>query len=1362
MSKKSNNKQLNNRLDTLFSELDLEQDVELNDLIVESPNSGWIWRTDSNGVYTTCSDEVLSILGFNADEFIGQSVIDFAVEPESRSAIESAFNAKKFPVEVNTQYTTKTGQSVEIALHIFLDQSNNENGDGWRGFANVLAPTKSESTPPAKQPVASKETDELFMPDNQPVVETIFEAEKLPPPTGSLEAEEAEIEIQEEYSAPETPQVSADLVPEFTVEQPSVQELLKIIDSDPDREWTKDDMLIVEQVSSQLSLALENAQLFKQTQSALGETDTLYQASAELNAAQNYGHVLSVLRNYTLLGKNSIAVNFNLFNHPWIESEAPDWFEALYRLTEIPPESFHFRYTFADYPSFFQILRKDEPTQIINIKADPRIDEKLRTHYTDQINARSLIYLPVVLGGEWLGFIEGLFKEPSVFNDAEIRRLNTVTIQAAEKAIGIQLSTRVETRRRNADNLTQIARQMTEIVSEVELRKLMVDEIYEQMQPDQVIFYEWIPKEEAFLTYLQKYTSPDKTNANSLANTLVSPDDDRDLWEVFNIGRAQYLVDDWTESGAHERYILPWYAGDQISGIIDISHIAHGSFISDLDRDYVEGIILQAASAIERARLFDQTRAALALTDEQARRLGILNQMSAELSQIESLDELFSIAVRRTQDIFHSDRSSIALLSPNEDHLIIKETLGEQGTLERGGQMPIEGTSNHVAISENRVIISPDTKDNTPGALRSFIIAPLSVGGKVIGTLNVGSLQALTYADDDENFMQQLISLLASIIENRQLFETVEDALAGSEEQARRLSLLNEMSEELTLAANIQDIARIATTKTQEIMNAKRVSLTQVESDSNSAKILAVSGIHSDVPIGSQVPLEGAIETALRERRLVLNEEAGDGDLGSIRSTMVAPLIIAGQVIYTLNVGSEQNQYFSQGDQNVLTQIASLLSGTLENTQLFNQIQHRSAQLQASAGVSNLASEILDSTELFQKVIEEIRQGFDLYYAGIFLIDEIGEWTGEPGKWAVLRAGTGEAGQQMLLAEHKLEIGGDSMIGYAVSSGEAKIALHVAEEAKFYRNPYLPNTLSEMALPLISRGESIGALTIQSEKEAAFTQDDITALQTMADQVANAIENVSLFEQTQERAEELAVLNEMARAFTQILDINTILDNIHKYTSRLMDAQNFYIALYDNEQSEIHLPVFYYNGEPHEDQGIRFKAGNGITEMVIRNREPLLIEQDASKWMQENGLEVRGYDSQSWLGVPMLRGREVTGVITVQSYTTPREYTGRHLDLLSAIANQAAVAIENARLFQQTQARARREQILREITARVHSSADADSIMRTAVHEISTALGRKSFISLGPPKQIPTNIPFVEEPPEDLPAPHSEGSSQEP
>jgi GAF domain-containing protein len=760
----------------------------------------------------------------------------------------------------------------------------------------------------------------------------------------------------------------------------------------------------------------------------------------------------------------------------------------------------------------------------------------------------------------------------------------------------------------------------------------------------------------------------------------------------------------------------------------------------------VNQIADQLSQALENANLFQQTQLAYSETDEQARRLQILNRMGEELGQTSSLQEIFDLSIEKTQKIFQADRVSLALLTPNKDGVTIVSSLGERDNLSKGSILPLKGTANQTAIEENRIIINSNIDQENLGEIRSFILGPVSISGEIIGTLNVGSYSSVEFSSSDENFMAQLLALLSSVIENRRLFEAIEEALSTTEEQARRLSLLNTLSERLGRANTFDDVISITMEDIDKIIPANRCGTAIYDKTKDCFQVFAIKGDGNAIPLGSDVPVDNtlmglvkrenrlhSIENLLEVSYVDTRELADEG----LRSIMVAPLFASGQVIGTLNIGKNETHAYTSQDEYLLLSISSLVASTIDNRQLFSQIQRRSIQLETSAEVSRIASTILDTYELLPRVVELIKDGFILTYAGLFLIDQNGDWTGEPNKWAVLRAGSGEAGKQMMEAGHKLEIGGDSMIGAAVSNAEARIALDVGEEARFFRNPYLPDTRSEMALPLISRGEVLGALSIQSEKEAAFSQEDITALQTMADQVANTIENAHLFEQSEIRAEELTVLNEMARAYTQTMDINILIEHTHDYVGRLMDASNFYLAFYDATHEEIEFKLFVDEGPESPAPNTKFKLGGGITDWVISNKQPLLLRDNVAEQMEELGIPVRGGESASYLGVPMMSGNRVIGMIAVQSYKNPSAFTSHHLDLLSAISNQATVAIENAQLFHQEQKRAEQERLVRTITDKVRRGANAQSIMRIALEELGQLLGADvSTIHLGTKEQL--------------------------
>jgi PAS domain S-box-containing protein len=340
-------------------------------------------------------------------------------------------------------------------------------------------------------------------------------------------------------------------------------------------------------------------------------------------------------------------------------------------------------------------------------------------------------------------------------------------------------------------------------------------------------------------------------------------------------------------------------------------------------------------------------------------------------------------------------------------------------------------------------------------------------------------------------------------------------------------------------------------------------------------------------------------------------------------------------------------------------------------------LERRALQLQTAAEVSRAASSILDPDALIQQVVDLVRERFDLYYAGLFLVEDA---PGAPDKWAVLRAGTGEAGQRMLEQGHRLKVGGESMIGWCVANAQARIVQHLGEDAVRFANPLLPNTRSEMALPLIARGQVIGAMTIHSEEEEAFSEEDISVLQTMAGQVANAIANARLFEQAQNALQEMEATHRryLRQAWAEYLETVGV--------------------------------GTYETGRP---------GTTPLGDTVLPEIQRAVQRHGAAVWTGHVGEE----EDASALVAPIALRGEIIGALGIHDEAGTRQWTDEEIALVEAVTERMAITAESLRLLDETQRRAARERLTGEVTARVREALDVDAVLKTAAQEMRQALG---------------------------------------
>jgi nitrate/nitrite-specific signal transduction histidine kinase len=384
-------------------------------------------------------------------------------------------------------------------------------------------------------------------------------------------------------------------------------------------------------------------------------------------------------------------------------------------------------------------------------------------------------------------------------------------------------------------------------------------------------------------------------------------------------------------------------------------------------------------------------------------------------------------------------------------------------------------------------------------------------------------------------------------------------------------------------------------------------------------------------------------------------------------------------------VGTDELSLLSQTFNQMAEELSKLYAELEQRVEdRTRELEIRSQYLEASSQVANAASSILNRRVLIQQVVELIQEHFNLYYVGLFEVDESTQW-------AVMRAGTGEGGKAMLARQHQLSIGGSSMIGWSIYNQQARIALEAGEDPVRLATEELPETRSEAAIPMRARGRVIGAISVQSTQPNAFDQDIITVLQTMADQVGVALDNAQLFTETQD------ALATSMRAYGQASQ--------EAWQSLLLSQKGF--------------------GFSCDPSGV-----TELDEVELLPEEQLALSKSSTIVGDANNQNLQN------LAIPINIRGNLIGVLDASKPVETGNWSGEEINLLETIIEQLEIALDSAQLFDQTQRRAQQERVTSEITARLHETLDPDMVLKTALREFGDRFGFTDVeIRMNPPEK---------------------------
>ncbi len=680
---------------------------------------------------------------------------------------------------------------------------------------------------------------------------------------------------------------------------------------------------------------------------------------------------------------------------------------------------------------------------------------------------------------------------------------------------------------------------------------------------------------------------------------------------------------------------------------------------------------------------------------DRTKELAALNDIAAVVSSSLDLEEILNAALDKTLEVMGIEAGGIYLLGE-------ADSVGEEGLLTVAAHKGMgpgfvkgidnlkvgEGFSGHVVQTGEPLVVRDLLKDRRltrsvviESGFRAAAIVPLASREKVWGSLFVVTCEDRDFSEREVDLLTHIGDQIGVAIENARLFD-------GEQRRAEQFRVISEMGRRITSVLTTDDLLQEIVRLVKESFGYYLVGISLIEGDELIEK--AGSGPPFENPefqppsikvggdaITGWVAATGEpllVPDVSKEPRYLFVP-----DLAETQSELCVPLKTKEGVIGVLNVESDRVNAFDDSDIAVLQSVARQAAVAIENARLFDAEQHRAEQFRVLSEVGTRITSLLAIDELLNETVCLVKENFGYYLVGIGLVE---------GDELVVRAGAGPRWDDPHFEPPRIEVG-VGISGWVAATGEALLAPDVRQDPRYLLLPDSTETRSELAVPLQTKGGVIGVLDIQSEQANAFDETDLRVLQSLANLTAIAIEEARLFSAEQRRAEQFRAISEVGRHMTSILAVDELLHEIVRSVTESLGYYHAAIGLVQGDEVVIKAGAGAHWDDPEFQPSRLTIGGKGITARVAETGEPLLVP-DVSREPRYL-LIPESPDIRSEVAVPLKTKSGIIGVLDVQSDAL-NAFDESDLTVLQSLANQAAIAIENARLYEQAQQAAAMEE----------------------------------------------------------------------
>ncbi|MBI3660592.1 GAF domain-containing protein, partial [Candidatus Acetothermia bacterium] len=779
----------------------------------------------------------------------------------------------------------------------------------------------------------------------------------------------------------------------------------------------------------------------------------------------------------------------------------------------------------------------------------------------------------------------------------------------------------------------------------------------------------------------------------------------------------------------------------------------------------------QAVIAIENVRLFDETQRLLKDTQQRAAELAIINSVQEGLAKQLDLQGIVDLVGDKVREIFNADTTSVTLYDAERDWI------SNTYYVDRGQRIPFpDGPAKRpslgVILVDSRKPLLLGTKEESlklgsypmprEGEKKdnneSYLGAPILADEKVIGGITVQSYKQNAYNQDHVRLLTTLANAMSVALENARLFDETQRLLKETEQRNAELAILNSVSEAMSKTLDVKTMTKIVGDKVQSIFASEAVSIRLYDPATNLIqRAYDYDRGYEDLTDTSFPMGQGLTSKIIKSGKPLLFGTSEEADAAGALTTpsqnvpqertqsyVGVPIIAGNRVIGTVAVQSYKQHAYKENDVRLLQTLAANMGVAIHNARLFEAEQERIAELQIINSIQQGLAAELDFQAIVDLVGDKLREVLKTNEIGIRWYDTQANLTYYLYEY--------EHGQRLTIPP------------------AAPIKGSVFEKMLLTRQPIVRNTVAEreamgisvvpgtdaskssVNVPIIGSDRVVGSIIVEDyEKEYAFSDSDVRLLQTVAASMGVALENARLFDETQrllketeQRAAELAIINSVQEGLASKLDMQAIYDLVGDKIREIFDAQAVTIATFDLEKELGYQRYSIEKGQRFYSEPARY--GN-IAKQLIATRQPVLYQTRQQLIATGVGVAPGTEPSKSAVYVPLVVGDVVKGAISLQNVDREYAFTESDVRLLQTFANSMSVALENARLFDETQRRAQEMSALIEVGRDISATLDPTTVLeRIARHardllQVSdcavflpdeTGQAMKAFVALGP------------------------------